>query len=344
MNTYRQMIATALFGLLASAPGVLADTSFDGNVTVASNLAAKTLSGDGTQVTNVPATTLTGRLPAAAMPTSGVWTVTGLAISNIPLLYVTGTARFTNTVSMGSSTAVGSRAFAHGTDTRAAGWSSHSEGYVTYAGNNSAHAEGAGSAALKAESHAQGGGATADGYGSHAEGYSTYAAGHVTHAEGYETYSMGNVSHAQGSFTHATGDGAHAGGRGGFTSPATNEYRIAATGVGSFAHGCVGEGPKYDNVQSTNTIAASGRAAVAMGLAPLRATGKASAALGAGSEATHDYAYVWSDGQSVTSSKTNQFTVSARGGIRLLGGPVEIAYVLPQGDLSMGSFTNGAPQ
>jgi hypothetical protein len=71
------------------------------------------------------------------------------------------------------------------------------------------------------------------------------------------------------------------------------------------------------------------------------ASGVGSFAAGKNATASHSQSFVWSDGASVSSTASNQFTVSASGGIRWLAGSI---YMTPQGDISMGSFTNGAGQ
>jgi uncharacterized protein (DUF2345 family) len=74
------------------------------------------------------------------------------------------------------------------------------------------------------------------------------------------------------------------------------------------------------------------------------ASGARSHAAGSSANAVHSETYVWADGTSTISTAGKQYTVYATNGIRLLGGPTEIAYILPQGDLQMGSYTNGLPQ
>ena len=52
------------------------------------------------------------------------------------------------------------------------------------------------------------------------------------------------------------------------------------------------------------------------------ASGEGSFAIGPGAKATNGYDFVWSDGTAIGSTAGNQFTVYARNGIRLLGGPI----------------------
>jgi hypothetical protein len=53
------------------------------------------------------------------------------------------------------------------------------------------------------------------------------------------------------------------------------------------------------------------------------AIGYASHAAGQNASATNDNTYVWSDGASISSTTTNQVTIHALNGIRLLGGAIE---------------------
>jgi len=90
-----------------------------------------------------------------------------------------------------------------------------------------------------------------------------------------------------------------------------------------------------------NTIGGNAVAAVIPGGEDNTANGSHSFAAGEQATAEHDNTFVWSDGTATSSTNTRQFTVHASNGIRLLGGPTQIAWIVPQGDLSMGSFTNG---
>ncbi|MBM4153183.1 MAG: hypothetical protein FJ220_06650, partial [Kiritimatiellaceae bacterium] len=84
-------------------------------------------------------------------------------------------------------------------------------------------------------------------------------------------------------------------------------YQTKATGAYSHAEGA----------QTT----ASGMASHAEGAGTL-AGGYASHASGSAAKATNDYTYVWSDGTSIGSTTTRQYTVYATNGVRLLGGPI----------------------
>jgi len=183
---------------------------------------------------------------------------------------------------VGSGTASGIYSVAQGYGNRADGLTSHAEGWGTSATGNSSHAEGQSTQALGARSHAEGAGSKAVGYNSHAEGQNTTASGANSHAEGEATKAHGDASHAEGKWTLAEGYVSHAEG-----------YETEASGSFSHAEGLRG-----------------------------KATGLASHAAGAYASATNDYTYVWSDGAWIGSTTTQQFTVHAENGIRLLGGPI----------------------
>jgi len=116
------------------------------------------------------------------------------------------------------------------------------------------------------------------------EGTYTTASGNFSHAEGYETTASGDAGHAEGGDTTASGGYSHA--EGSFT-----------TASGDYGHA---EG-------DTTT-----------------ASGYASHAGGENANAIHDNTHVWSDGTTVASTAEKQYTVYATGGIRLLGGPLEV--------------------
>ena len=93
----------------------------------------------------------------------------------------------------------------------------------------------------------------------------------------------GAVSHAEGFGTEASGTASH------------------AEGIATVASG------EYSHAEGVGTVAG----------------GYAAHAAGTYAHTTNDYTYVWSDGTAVSSTTSNQFTVHAQNGIRLLGGPVE---------------------
>jgi len=101
--------------------------------------------------------------------------------------------------------------------------------------------------------------------------------------QGYEhNFALGAYSHAAGYLTESIGDYSHSEGQ-----------WTRALGKSSHAEGIDTE-----------------------------ASGLASHAAGQNAKATNDNTFVWSDGTEVSSTASNQFTVHASNGIRLLGGPI----------------------
>jgi hypothetical protein len=118
----------------------------------------------------------------------------------------------------------------------------------------------------------------ATGTGSHAEGYLTLASGTNSHAEGSGTTASGWSSHAEGSGNTASGVYSHAEGSGNIAS-------------GTYSH-------------------AEGNATKARGIA--------SHAAGSYTDAVHDRTWVWQGStatSAVSTTRTDQFLVSAAGGI-----------------------------
>ncbi|OVE73829.1 hypothetical protein BVX94_02620 [bacterium B17] len=166
---------------------------------------------------------------------------------------------------------------------------------------------------------------TASGYYAHSEGLQTEASGKFSHSEGFRTSASGVASHSEGGFTRAGAVFSHAEG-----------FRTEANGQYSHSEG-------YLSLASGVASHAAGEETVA--------AGTASYAGGVKANAEHDYTFVWSgsdDMSSEISSTTNrQFIIYAPNGIYLLGGAIAgdgsaltNLYCEPYGDLSMGSFTN----
>lgn len=158
-----------------------------------------------------------------------------------------------------------------------------------------AHAEGSDTLAGGDYSHAEGAGSVAYGAGAHAEGNGTRAADY-SHAEGHGTYAGGAYAHAEGQFTTAQVNHAHAEG-----------FRTKASGGISHAEGgrTVAAG-EMSHAGGSNTLA----------------LGRCSYAIGTMAQASNHYSYVWSDGMPIASTTTQQYTVYAANGIRLLGGMI----------------------
>ena len=132
----------------------------------------------------------------------------------------------------------------------------------------------------------------ASGSYSHAEGQGTSASGNTSHAEGIGSIASGGISHAEGYFSSARGDGSHA--EGGSTLASGN----------------------YSHAQGVNSIA-SGYASHAEGQNST-ARGTTSHAGGSYAEAAHNRTWIWkgsTDTGTLSTTRTDQFLVSAAGGI-----------------------------
>jgi hypothetical protein len=130
--------------------------------------------------------------------------------------------------------------------------------------------------------HAEGGNNTASGDFSHAEGQNNTASGYYSHAEGVGNTASLPGSHAEGGYNIASG------------------YYSHAEGLGTNASGY------YSHAEGSNT----------------RARGNSSHAAGRYSEAAHDRTWVWQGSTNtnyVSSTRTDQFMVSAAGGVYIPG-------------------------
>lgn len=148
---------------------------------------------------------------------------------------------------------------------------------------DSSHCEGISTTASASASHAEGDGTTASGEASHAEGQSTTASNNAAHAEGNGTVASGGYSHAEGSNTIASNLASH-----------TEGINTIASGIASHAEG-------VETIAFGNQSHAAGRYATA----------------------AHSRCFIWK-GSTVSSmlstTKTDQFMVSAAGGAAFFGG------------------------
>ena len=137
--------------------------------------------------------------------------------------------------------------------------------------------------------------------GSGASGFYSTALGYGTTATGYFSTALGGYTTASGHYSTALGYGTIASS---INSTAMG-YNTTASGSCSTAMG-----------ESTT---ASGEASTALGYATT-ASGTVSTALGSNAQATNDNSFVWSDGKNgpFTSTTSNQFSVRASGGVRLV--------------------------
>ena len=189
-----------------------------------------------------------------------------------------------------------------GTNNTASGLRSFAQGVGCTATGNYSSARGSNVTAYGEACHAEGIATIASNSGAfascHAEGWQSVASGlYGSHAEGYATIASSTAAHSEGSGTTASGARSHAEG-------------LTTVASGSRAH-----------AEGNNTTA----------------SGTDSHAAGKYAYATNNYTYVWSDGTATGSSSTNQYTVYASCGIRLLGGAT---VGVRGGDISMGMFTN----
>lgn len=101
-------------------------------------------------------------------------------------------------------------AHAEGSNSYAAGKSSHVEGISNSAYGIGAHAEGSSNTANGDYSHVEGINNSTNGKASHAEGHHNVAHGDYSHAEGNNTIAKGRYSNSQGGNTTSEGYGSHA--------------------------------------------------------------------------------------------------------------------------------------
>ena len=174
-------------------------------------------------------------------------------------------------------------------------------------------------------STAMGDGTTASGTAAAAMGAGTTAGGSASTAMGDYTTASGDVSTAMGAATTASGDYSTAMG---CYSTASGKYATAmttATASGDYST-AMGEYTKASGDFSTamgSDTKASGSVSTAMGFSSA-ASGIASTAMGYNAQAAHDRSFVWSDGDSFSSTAPNQFMVHAKGGLQLFGGGLAV--------------------
>lgn len=186
------------------------------------------------------------------------------------------------------------------------------------------------------------------GAGTSATGPTSFSGGVNNRAEGNNAVAFGNLTRATGtgSFTHGLG------------TSATNSYSVAfgtnsiasntnafafgqeakASGASSFALGAYGTASGTGSIALGDTVEAIGDQSLATGIGTIArgavsfttgdscsAAGYCSQAHGFGAAVQHDYSYMWSDGSGgsiaygVRTTKTNQFAISATGGVYIPG-------------------------
>ena len=309
-NTFTASVNNSLTALnlstasLTSRTGSYATTgsnTFQGNQTIngtlnVTNIVVTTITAStqyssgsnifGSELTNIQQFTGSLRVTGSA----NHWIVgsnVGIGTTNPEFNFdVSGSGRYTNTLTITGSlingeNVIASGMFSHaeGIDTIASGSHSHAEGYGAWALGPYSHAEGEYTEATGWYSHAEGTYSEAIGDYAHSEGDSAKAMGDSSHAEGYSTIAKGNASHAEGYFTITSGSYSHAEGRDtttiGMYSHAEGYFTITS---GSYSHA---EG-YYTTTSGSYSHAEGG---------VTRAIGNFSHAEGASTEAIGDYSH-----------------------------------------------------
>jgi len=280
------------------------------------NVNASTFSGNGSGLTGLTATNLTGIIPVSALPASvvinygsgyGSLALAGVAsgeysVSFGPEDFATGYSStalgYATEAGGGGSTAFGYSTSAAGTVATAMGEYTFADGYAatalgqfTFAGGDNSLAGGVFSQATNVNAIALGTNTLAGGYAAVALGNNTIANGNNATAlgtnavaDGYAAVAMGNSTTASGDNSTALGDYTTASG---LSSVAIGQ-NTAASG---FAAVALGIGTKASNLGSTalgTVTTASGSGATALGALTV-ASGNSSTALGSGSLAQGDY-------------------------------------------------------
>jgi len=195
-----------------------------------------------------------------------------------------------------STIATGVGSHSEGIQTESGGEASHAEGVNTYSEGTASHTEGTGTYSSGESSHAEGNNTIASGEASHAEGVGTSVYGEAGHTEGFECISYGLGSHAEGILTYVELSGSHAEG-----------IRTGAYGDGSHAEGFSTKAfGSYSHAEGQFT----------------EANGIGSHAAGYYVNALHDNTWIWKGSTNtnyLSSSRSNQFMISAEGGLALLG-------------------------
>ena len=160
-------------------------------------------------------------------------------------------------------------------------------------------------------------------------------------ASGLYSLALGNATTASAQYSTAMGSGTTASG---YYSTAMGN-NTTASGLISTALGFYSTASGYYSTAMGDGALASGWSSTAMGTVTT-ASGQYSTAMGCGAQATDDSSFVWADGYQnrfFASTTTNEFSVSAHGGVRLVTGgaglTVDGQRVLTNGASMTGSFT-----
>ena len=213
--------------------------------------------GNGSKLTDIPVTALTGFDPSRIV--SGSVTA---SVSPAAGFVVNARATITGSLSNGDDViASGTYSHAEGQHTRASDLAAHSEGYYTTASGQYSHAEGATTRATGLGAHSEGQETTAVNDYAHAEGYQTYANGYAAHAEGTLSMTLGSYSHAESSRTLAAAIASHAEG---YFATASGAYSHAE-GNGSIASGSYSHAEGNGSLASNTYAHSEGRQTLATG-------------------------------------------------------------------------------
>ena len=163
---------------------------------------------------------------------------------------------------------------------------------------------------------------SAFGLHAHAEGTGTVASGDYSHAEGANNTASGFYTHAEGANNTAIADWSHVEGLNNIAYSGHAEGENNISKQGSHVEGLFSTADGYHS-HAEGRSRSSGIHAHSEGIYT-HAAGNHSHSAGQYSVAAHDQTFVWSSyNTSVSSTNTNQFTVSAGNGVRL-GQNVEI--------------------
>jgi hypothetical protein len=186
--------------------------------------------GDGSGLTGLNATQLTGTVPLAQLPPGVLINGSGASGPYSIALGLDTTANgFASTALGASTTASGSVSTAMGNSTTASGWSSTALGVGTTASGDNSTAMGLYTTASEQSSTALGAYTEASSYGS-------TAMGNGTTASGWTSTAMGNNAQATNDYSFVWADGQS----GIFTSTTTNEFSVRAGGGVRFVTGGAG--------------------------------------------------------------------------------------------------------
>jgi hypothetical protein len=316
-------LGTYLASPMATVPGIVNATGF---------------AGDGSKLTQLDASQLTGQLPASLA--SGLWQVSGNAgtspgqsylgtTDNQPLEFKVNDRRALrlepSAISPNLIGGYAGNGVSNGVVGATIGGGGNSSNPNRVGGSYATVVGGEGNTASGSDATAMGFTTTASGHFSTAMGLYTRAMGERSTAMGDGTTASGFVSMAMGFLTTASGEAATAMGRN-TTASGMNSFAAGsnsvASGRASFAMGM--------NAQATNS------GAVAFGAATL-AGGPNSFAMGTRAKALHEGAFVWAGNQTndFSSTASNQFLIQADGGVGIgIANPSGLLHVSRRSTMS----------